>query len=155
MTNMILGMIGILLAAAAALMTMFWGGDAFFSGSEKAEASRLTNEGAQIEQAISSYTARNGILPGAGGGSSDAESDLVSSKFLSHMPKGSAGSWIIDYPRQMVRSEVGDIADPKAQEICRTARQQQELPNPDKIYKCDGSDHPSGRLPVKEPCCVL
>ena len=150
-----LSTIGVLLAAAAVLMVTFYGGDAFFSGSEKAEASRLTVEGAQIEQAISSYTIRYGKAPGGGASHDAAMADLMSKKFLASAPRGGTQPWVIDYDNGLIRSDIGASDEDRAKDICAAARSQQNLPNPERVYRCDGSDHPSGMLPANEPCCVF
>jgi len=154
-TNLMLSTIGVLLAAAAVLMITFYGGDAFYSGTEKAEASRLTVEGAQIEQAISNYTVRYGKAPGNGGSHEDAMADLVSKKFLASAPPGGGEPWVIDYGHGLIRSDIGSSDDDRARDICAAARTQQNLPNPERVYRCDGSDHPSGMLPANEPCCLF
>lgn len=155
MTNMILTMIGILLAGVAALMVTFYGGDAFFGGKYKAEASRLTVEGAQIEQALSNYKARYGTRPASAGNSNDAFNELMSKKFLASAPPGSNQPWVIDYGNNIIRSDVGPKEENDAQRICQEARAQQKLPARDEPYMCDGSDHPSGILPANEPCCIF
>ena len=155
MTNLMLSTIGVLLAAAAVLMVTFYGGDAFFSGSEKAEASRLTVEGAQIEQAVSNFTMRYGRAPGGGGTHEAAMSDLMSKNFLASAPRGGGEPWVIDYDNGLIRSDIGASDDETAREICAAARSQQNLPNPERVFRCDGSDHPSGGLPANEPCCLF
>lgn len=155
MTNLFLTTIGIVVTAAAALMVVFYGGDAFNSGQYKAEASRLTVEGAQIQQAISNYTIRYGKVPGNRGSSEAVAADLVSAKFLDTMPPGASQPWVIDYTNGLIRSDVGSTQDDEARQICKEARVQQKLPDPDTVYRCDGSDHPSGKLPSNEPCCVF
>lgn len=155
MTNLMLTTIGVLLAAAAVLMVTFYGGDAFFSGTQKAEASRLTVEGAQIEQAISNFTMRHGRAPGGAGDHDAVMDELVNERFLASMPRGGLEPWVIDYGNGLIRSDIGGADDEEAREICAAARGQQNLPNPERVYRCDGSDHPAGMLPADEPCCVF
>ena len=155
MTNLMLSTIGVLLAAAAVLMVTFYGGEAFFIGSQKAEASRLTVEGAQIEQAVTNFTIRYGRAPGNGGTHDEAMSELMSKKFLASAPRGGGEPGVIDYGTGLIRSDIGASDDEEAREICADARGQQNLPNPERVYRCDGSDHPSGALPANEPCCLF
>ena len=155
LTNLVLTTIGILVTAAAALMVVFYGGDAYYSGQAKSEASRLTVEGAQIQQAISNYTVRYGKVPGNRGDSDAVVSDLVSAKFLDAMPPGANSPWVIDYSNGMIWSDVGGVNDADARQICLEARRQQKLPEPDMVYSCDGSNHPAGALPSNEPCCTF
>lgn len=156
MTTVILTIIGILLAGAAALMVTFYGGDAFTTAAAGADAARLVVEGDQIAKAIDSYTSQEGNLPGSRSGlsSSAVSSDLMSKKFLSSMPKGYTAPWVIDYPNKMVRVDVGAVSDPKAKAVCVAARRQLKMANAETVYKCDGSDSPSGVFNAKEPCCV-
>lgn len=63
MTIIILTIIGILLAAAAAFMVIFYGGDAFNSGSTGAAASTLQNAGTNVAAAYDLYRAENGRNP--------------------------------------------------------------------------------------------
>lgn len=63
MTTIILTIIGILLAAVAALMVIFYGGDAFTSSSTGAHANTLQNAGTNVISAVSLYKAENGSAP--------------------------------------------------------------------------------------------
>ena len=155
MTTMILTMIGILIAGAAALMVIYYGGDAMYSSEYKAEASRLTVEGSQIEQAIASYEVRHGRDPRTFGGSESVFSELISKKFLAQKPPGGGQPWVIDYNHGLIRSDIGSTADERAQQVCIAARSQQKLTYRPMPYLCDGSDHPSGKLPTNEPCCIF
>ncbi len=60
MTTIILTIIGILLAAIAALMVIFYGGDAFSSSSTGALANTLQNAGTNVISAANLYRAENG-----------------------------------------------------------------------------------------------
>ena len=155
MTHLMLSMIGILLVAATALMVVFYGGDAFNSSQVRIEAARLNSEGAQLENAVSNYRARYGRHPANRGSHEQVLSELMSKKFLSDIPSGASDQWVFDYPNGLIRSNVGTVEDENARAICREARAQQDLPDPDNIYKCDGSDHPNRALPANEPCCIF
>lgn len=156
MTTTILTIIGILLAAASVLMVNFYGGNAFNSSAERAEAARLVVEGDQIVKAIDSFSAQEGRLPGSNTGltSNAVSTDLMQKKFLSRMPKGYTNEWTIDYTNKMVRVDVGAIADEKARGLCVAARKQLKMQNAETVYRCDGSDSPAGVFNTKEPCCV-
>lgn len=155
MTNMILLTIGILLAGSTALMVSFYGGDAFFSSTKDAEASRLVVEGEQIVNAINVYIQRERSIPGAGGDSSAAFNDLIAKHYLSEIPRGAENSgWTVSYADKMIYSRIGSATDESSLEVCRAAQRQLNLPNPETVYKCDGSDHPAGGLTSREPCCI-
>lgn len=79
MTTLIIVTIGILLAAAAALMMTFYGGDAFYQGDAKAQATTLMNAGNNVRTASNAYMVRNGRLP-------VTPAVLVQSQALNDMP---------------------------------------------------------------------
>lgn len=167
MTTIILVIIGILLAAAGALMMYFYGGDAFNNNELRAEAARLVSEGAQVEYAATLYYHQEGKLPGrlsdGNLSGSQAIDDLLDKKYLSSMPVGSklvdSNPWEMIYGTDgMIYTTLGAQSDEAAMNICKEARRQLSLPDPDAVYQCDGSDypgsHPAGTLPDREPCCV-
>lgn len=63
MTTTILTTIGILLASAVAVMTVFYGGSFFRDGSLSAKATAVTNAGINIAAAYQTYELRNGRSP--------------------------------------------------------------------------------------------
>ena len=147
---------GIAIAAAAALMMVFYGGDVYFKYVNEAEAARLVGEGAQIEAAVQLYYQDHMKYPASRG--DGGIQTLVENHYLDSAPpgdpNGSKGEWIIDYDEGQIRSRAGDVDDPEAQRLCITARRQLKFANPEKIYRCDGSDHPDGVLSRLEPCCI-
>ena len=169
MTTIILVAIGILIAAAAALMVVFYGGDAFWSSDVKAEAARLVGEGAQISYAIDLFEKQEEYLPGRGtgpGATTDALTDLKDKKYLPIPPGGAkitsgASAWKIEYGQDgMIYSKLGSVDDAQSNAVCKEARRQLQLLPKDAIYKCDGSDYPNAAwaaahsLPDREPCCI-
>lgn len=155
MTNLILVTLGVMLAAGTALMVTFYGGTAFTETRKSGEASRIIVESAQIASAFDAYVKRERRLPGGGGSSDDAIDDLIANDYLDEIPEGArASGWSIDYNAGMIYSILGEASNDENVEICRLARAQIRLPEPDKVYKCDGSDYPGGKLPQREPCCI-
>lgn len=156
MTTIILTAIGILLAAASALMIAWYGGGAFNQGRINAEASRLIVEGSQIERAVGLYRAHEGRSPDVAN-PDDPLSALIDRRYMTKRPLGDGGRWLVDYQNGMIRSDVGAADDVRALSICRAARRQQNLPDPNSVFRCDGSDypysHPAMTLPANEPCC--
>lgn len=63
MTTIILSVLGILLAAAAALMVVFYGGNAFNDGSVGAAANTLQNAGNNVSSGAAMYRMTTGGLP--------------------------------------------------------------------------------------------
>lgn len=78
MTTIILTIIGILLAAVAALMIIFYGGDAFNKGSIGAQANTLQNAGTNVISATE--------LAKTDGNSYTAVADLVTNQYLKEAP---------------------------------------------------------------------
>jgi len=153
MTKIILVVIGVLLAAVAALMTTYYGGDVYTKYAVEADAARLVSEGAQIENALEIFYVEKGTLPEEGA----AVDRLIEAKYLSDAPKGNdnpSGEWFIDYSEGHIRSTVGSIEDPDAMEVCYAARRQLNFPDPETVYQCDGSDAPGGKLSGIDPCCI-
>ena len=145
-----------MLAAASALMVLWYGGDAFSRSRIDADAARLVNEGAQIEKAEGLYRAHEGRVPSSAN-ASDPIQALVDRHYIVHPPIGDTGKWVMDYGNGMIRADVGSSEDTRAIDVCRAARRAQRLPDPRQVYRCDGSDypraHPPGTLPAIEPCC--
>lgn len=154
MTTTILVTIGILVAAAAALMTVFYGGEAFYNSRVNAEASRLVVEGAQLERAVGAFVAQEGRRPGDGVTPALMQQELVSKRYLREVPAGARQPWVIDYDNKMIHSDLGAVENEEARKVCLAARRQLDLPNPDRMYRCDGSDYPGGVLPSRESCCI-
>lgn len=176
MTTIILVIVGVLIAALSALFMIFYGGSAFNSSDDKADAARLVGEGVQIQAAFQAYRAQEDRTPGEGTGVDGAAlKDLLCNKYLTHIPTGieggdqptysetecasptvksSASSWKIDYNYGIARSVVGNAKNPdgtngKAYNICQAARKQLTLAGEPK--RCDD---PAGVANI-EPCCIM
>lgn len=79
MFSLILAIISILLVAALALATIYYGGVSFLLGGEKATMSRIMNEGSQVEGAIRMFRVEQGRLP-------DEPLELVELEYLKSLP---------------------------------------------------------------------
>lgn len=158
MTTIILVILGVLLAAAAALMLLFYGGDVFSKYNTEAEAARLVSEAAQIEAAVELYYRNNDRYPQADENDSPIET-LIEADYLTHAPLGDPGGnpdgqWTIDYDEGHILSRAGSASDEDVLLICKTARRQVNMPDPDNVLQCDGSDSPGGKLSSLDPCCI-
>jgi hypothetical protein len=101
MFSLIITIISIALVAALALATLYYGGSAFNKGSAEANASKIINEGQQINGAVQLFRAdiANGTLTPATknpdatvGGASDINlKDVVSAKYLQQLPASFSG----------------------------------------------------------------
>lgn len=181
MTTIILVSIGVLIAAAAALMTFFYGGDVFSSGSDKAEAARLVNEGVMIQSAVQAFRVQEQRMPGNDKSGVDAAAlwDLScpnseGHRYLTQIPKGmretppsfncgdrstaestSESPWKIDYTFGIARSIVGE------------AYENEDVNKPSRAYNiCVAARKAIGRTGVpprcedlggdiNEPCCIM
>ena len=180
MTTIILVAIGVLIAAAAALFVIFYGGDAFSDSAVRAEASRLVSEGSQIEHATTLYYQQEGKLPGLRDGKLDDQMALYdlqgkatpndkSDDYLSSVPMGTklttTADWTMKYGDDgMIYSRLGLESDKGAMDVCRQARRSMGFPagadGSMAVYKCNGADYPDAKwkaaqtLPPDEPCCI-
>lgn len=80
MTTIILSILGIILAAAAATMVVFYGGNAFGDSSIDATANSIQNAGQNVIAASSMYKFDTGELP------SEVEDLAVDGKYLTEVP---------------------------------------------------------------------
>ena len=84
MTTIILTIIGILLAAVAALMVIFYGGDAFNSGTVGAQANQIQNAGTNVVSAAQMFRAERAVRPTSIAQLSDASGPAGA--FLDELP---------------------------------------------------------------------
>lgn len=174
MTTIILVIVGVLIAALAALFVIFYGGDAFTSSQAKSDAARLVGEGVQIQAAVQAFRAQEDRMPGDGSGVDyKALRELVCNQYLTHVPVGidsekkpsfncasdatlptdQSSPWKIDYNYGIARSVVGlahgtDGKETQAYAVCRAARKQVGLSGDPK--RCDAAD-----ITGVEPCCIM
>lgn len=86
MTTIILTLVGILLAAAAALMVTWYGGDAYDHGTTRAEAATSLNAVMQIADAVRLKQASDGLVYPANG-----MQGLVDQGYLASIPQVTDG----------------------------------------------------------------
>jgi hypothetical protein len=93
MFQLIISILAIILAVALAGVSVYYGGSAFSNGSEKAEYATLSNQGAQIEAAMTLFRANTG------GTATLTSTDLVehaSGQYLKQLPVSSADAFVIE-----------------------------------------------------------
>jgi len=151
-TKIILALVGILLAAAAAIMTVFYGGDVYGNSSVEAEAATLLSQSTQINAAFDLYTVEYGRRPGNADGSG-AMDDLIASQYLSSYPDrvgrdSHDPEWKIDYSMGIARSTVGRADDKTAQRVCERARQSMGLQG--EVKQCNDPT-----ISNIDPCCLM
>lgn len=145
MTTTILATIGIVLAAAAALMTMFYGGGMYGDGVVTAKADTVAEAGKNVVAGYNTYELRNGSPP------SDPE-DLVSGTgggILTGMPSvGGVGDvephWVgLDRGRGLERAfAVRDVPDDVCGRINHVLAGSDAVPStPDRDVGCFKGDN--------------
>ena len=150
MTTIILTIIGILIAAAAVLMLIFYGGDAFNGGAIEAEAATVMNEATQIEGAYALFIAQEGSKPGNADGTGAVE-ELESKDYLVDFPKressGVTNPWKIDYSTGFARTVIGAAGNADAQKVCTNLRAKYNLSGGP--LRCDDP-----LITGRDPCCI-
>lgn len=90
MSNLIVSVIAITLAAILTVVAVFYGGSMWNEYQAEAQASRLISEGEQIAGTVSYYASEQNQLPGA-------VSDLVAKQYFMEAPaKGAHTQWSFD-----------------------------------------------------------
>lgn len=179
MTTIILVIVGVLIAAAAALFMIFYGGDAYSQSESKSEAARLIGEGVQIQAAVQAFRAQEDRMPGLDGTGVDSVAlwDLAcpngnGDRYLNHIPKGVSANqptmdcstrpnastpidspWKIDYNYGIARSVIGLAHDEDGKETKAfeicRAARKQMKLSGDPM-QCD-----TPGIPNNEPCCIM
>jgi type II secretory pathway pseudopilin PulG len=104
MFSLIITIISIALVAALALATLYYGGTAFNKGSATAEASRLINEGQQVNGAVTMHSAD--LNSGATTTAVTDLTSLVTATYLSSVPSSFAATTLVSAGQ--VTAEVGE-----------------------------------------------
>lgn len=91
MFSLIITIISIALVAALALATLYYGGSAFNKGSAGAEASKLINEGQQVNGANAIYNAESGSVTTP----ITTVTGLVTGTYLAQVPASFAGDAVL------------------------------------------------------------
>lgn len=90
MFSLIIGIIAIALTAALTGATLYYGGDAFTEGSEKATVTTYLNQAQQIAAGVTMAKAENNIA------SITTVADLATEGYLSVAPASPGGAWTYD-----------------------------------------------------------
>jgi hypothetical protein len=104
MFQLIISILAIILAIVLAGISVYYGSDAFNSGKEKADATTIINQAAQIEAAMTLYNSQNKGQLDVGGRLSTPEGDGLfayllakdpegKGKYLKNAPDGNGGTW--------------------------------------------------------------
>jgi type II secretory pathway pseudopilin PulG len=150
MSNVLIGLIGVILLIGLALAGALFLGDSFGSASQEAQAARLMQEGSQISQAFELYGLDKGEFPS--GTSAQKIQTLVSTGYLKTQPSGgtttsgTSTGWVVDNARGAALTTIG--SDAGSQKVCKAARAKLGFSDP--IKACDAAD-----IAANDPCCTL
>lgn len=152
MTTIILVIVGVLIAAVAALFIIFYGGDAFDGSTAEAEANTIVSQATQINAAHTIFRVEKGRNPGQADGSG-ALAELVEEDYLDSIPRRPFGTeydseWKIDYDKGIARTTLGSADDERAQLVCSAARKRAGFEGEPK--SCDDAS-----ISGVDPCCVM
>ena len=156
MSNVLIGVIGVILFIGLALAGALFLGGRFSQSQTESEAARLVTEGSQISSAYDLYSVNEGRYPdGAGSGAatpSDAKLDeLVAKGYLKDKPAGGKptsgyqNTWYIDETKGAALTLIGD--DSRSADVCKAARRQVGFT--DDVKACNASD-----IQDNDPCCL-
>ncbi|RYY06506.1 MAG: hypothetical protein EON55_23175 [Alphaproteobacteria bacterium] len=154
MSNVLIGIIGVILFIGLALAGALFLGPRFSSTSNDAEAARYISEGSQISRAFELYGLNEGKFPD-GVGETDTDqnkrilSQMVKKGYLKSVPQGSKNgnpSWYIDSDKGAAMTAIGTGDGNK--NVCESARRQAGFT--DAIKDCTATD-----IADKDPCCKI
>lgn len=156
MSNVLIGIIGVILFIGLALAGALFLGDRFLGTKTDSEAARFIAEGAQIANAYELFGIQEGRYPDAMGDGTTSPSDakieqLVSSGYLKDIPVGGlrtpgfTNNWYIDETRGAALTFIG--TDDGARNVCQAARKR--LGFTDATKSCEAND-----IAPNDPCCI-
>jgi len=148
MSQMLIGILGIVLIVGCALMATSYLGPAFLKSRDEARVADYDGQTTQLRRAANEFMQNGGDLPL--NGTVDPISTLANSKNLRSVPEGARTGWVYN-PTSKALLMRADGAGGDANAICIAARRKANIPNPTVIKKCDGS---TGALLPVDPCCV-
>jgi hypothetical protein len=149
MSNVLIGIIGVILFIGLALAGALFLGSRFSAAANDSEAARYINEGQQISRAFELYGLNEGKFPEAD--TTDNKkiiTELVSKGYLKSVPAGAnkgTSSWYVDPDKGAAMTSIG--TDDTSKRICESARRQAGFT--DATKQCDASD-----ITDKDPCCI-
>lgn len=152
MSNVIIGIIGVILFIGMAVAGAVFLGPKLGDSRIDAEAVGYLNQTGQISKAVEEYSSDRGRLPIEAG--REPIDILVSEKYMKYAPAGGADGWMLNSETKALITPV-DGGGVRANKVCIAARTKAKVPNPTKVLKCDGSDAPGGVLAPSDPCCLM
>lgn len=152
MSNVIIGIIGVILFIGMAVAGAVYLGPQFRDSRIDAEAIGYLNQSSQISKAVESYSSDRGRLPIEAG--REPVEILVAEKYMKYAPEGGSAGWTLNSATKSLITPVSGSGE-RANKICISARIKAKMPNPTNVLKCDGSNAPGGALSPSDPCCLM
>jgi hypothetical protein len=161
MSNVLIGIIGVILFIGLALAGALFLGERFTNSRNQSEAARFVSEGSQISKAYEMFRINEGAYPtGLDGSGSPYDAvpefsrlvELKSKGYLKAIPKGVSsgttvenGAWYVDTTAGAAYSRIGENDAAKA--ICKEARKQVGLSG--EPLACGDAS-----ITNSDPCCT-
>lgn len=115
MFSIIIAVVSIALVAILAAAVIYYGGDAFNSGSGKAKAAEIINQAEMIKGAFTAYKVSEGdisinesVCDAANGVYDGCLEPLITAQYLTDIPQGAEG-WYIDGDKSLRRTVATDF----------------------------------------------
>jgi hypothetical protein len=155
MSNVLIGIIAVVLFIGLALSGAMYFGDRFSDATHDARAAQYVNEGHQIARAFELYGVNEGKFPD-GEGETDPDlnmrimNQMKSKGYLKSVPQGAQGGvaakWYIDLDKGAAMTSIGTGSDAEA--ICQAARRKINISGP--LLMCTDP-----ALDDRDPCCTM
>jgi hypothetical protein len=149
MSNVLLGIIGVVLFIGLAVASASYFGGSLIGVKVDAQATDYINQSSQIAKAIEQYTSDNGRLPV--NGTQEPVDILVASRYMKSKPPGGRSPWVMSAAaKALLTPAAGSDAD--GLKVCIAARKRANITNPTQVKACNGS---GGALSKTDPCCLM
>jgi len=155
MTELMVFVMSVVLAATVTVLALHDTGDAYFEAAIAAKATRELQNGRSIMDAVRLWKAYNeGNFPDGTAEGKDPLQLIVEGGYLTRVPDGLTEKWQVDAINRAALSTIGSVGEEEPLKICVDMRTRMRMSSPEIIYKCDGSDAPGGALETNDPCCI-
>jgi hypothetical protein len=148
-SNVLLGIIGVIFFIGLALAGASYFGSAITGSKVEASATDYLNQSSQIARAIDQYVSDNGTLPIDG--TNEPVAILVSKRYMTKAPPGGRSPWVMSASAKALLTPAAGTVE-EGLKVCVAARKKANIPSPSNVLKCDGS---TGALEKFDPCCLL
>ena len=150
MSNVLIGIIGVILFIGLALASTLFLGNRFSEAGNDAEAARVMSEGGQINRAFELYQINERQMPDGSGETGELNerviAQMVTEGYLKSAPIGAeGGKWHVSPQGGAVLASIGSGEESEA--VCRSARRQAGMTG-DPMQCADPA------ILARDPCCI-